>query len=361
MKILILANNDVGLYRFRAELLQALAPLYEVTVSLPDGVFVPQLKAMGCRFIDTPISRRGTNPIHEAGLLINYLRMIRRVRPDLVLTYTVKPNIYGGLACRLSGIPYIANITGLGTSIENGGLLSRLVLRLYRQGLKKARCVFFQNSRDLDFITQRHIFRGRRRLLPGSGVNLSAHAPLPYPDDKLGIRFLFIGRVMRDKGVEELFHAARETVQQHSEASFFLAGECDEDYEKELAALQKEGIVHPLGFVEDIRAHFANCHCVILPSYHEGMANVLLEAAATARPVIATRVPGCRETFDEGVSGLGCDKGDAGDLTRAVLRFLALPHQDKAAMGRAGREKMEREFSRAIVVAAYLEEISNAS
>lgn len=361
MKILILANNDVGLYRFRAELLQALAPLYEVTVSLPDGVFVPQLKAMGCRFIDTPISRRGTNPIHEAGLLINYLRMIRRVRPDLVLTYTVKPNIYGGLACRLSGIPYIANITGLGTSIENGGLLSRLVLRLYRQGLKKARCVFFQNSRDLDFITQRHIFRGRRRLLPGSGVNLSAHAPLPYPDDKLGIRFLFIGRVMRDKGVEELFHAARETVQQHPETSFFLAGECDEDYEKELAALQKEGILHPLGFVEDIRAHFANCHCVILPSYHEGMANVLLEAAATGRPVIATRVPGCRETFDEGVSGFGCETGSAEDLTRAVLRFLALPHKEKAAMGLAGREKMEREFSRAIVVDAYLEEISNAS
>jgi glycosyltransferase involved in cell wall biosynthesis len=359
VRILLLANNGVGLYRFRLELLQELLKRHEVYISLPRGPLVPELEKLGCRYVRTVLNRRGLNPLQDLFLLAAYVRMMCRLRPGLTLTYTVKPNVYGGLAARLCRVPQIANITGLGTAVENGGSLSRLVLRLHRLGLARARRVFFQNSRDMGLLVSRRVIMAPVSLIPGSGVNLAANPLAPYPDTAEGVRFLFIGRLMKDKGIEELLTAIAQVRESCGEARLLIVGEPDEGDMDRLNAMQVLGHLTFLGYRSDIHEQIAASHCVVLPSYHEGMSNVLLEAAAAGRPVIATRIPGCRETFDEGISGLGCELRDAESLRDAMLAFIRLPDEDKRAMGLAGRRKMEREFDRGIVVNAYMSEIEN--
>ena len=208
-RILVLANNDVGLYRFRKDLLAALLGAgHEVYISLPDGGFVSELVQLGCRFIDTPIERRGMNPIHDSKLFHQYRAILKEVKPDLVLTYTIKPNIYGGLACRMAHIPYAVNITGLGSAIENGGWLKKFVLALYKPALKGARVVFFENAGNRDTLAATGVVpQGRDVVLSGAGVNLEDYPYQSYPQEG-AVRFLFVGRVMREKGVDELFAAA---------------------------------------------------------------------------------------------------------------------------------------------------------
>ena len=201
MKILILANKSTGLYKFRGELLETLFSCgHEVTISVPNGDFVTEMQRMGCYFIDTEISRRGVNPITDLKLLAKYVSIIKSVKPDIVFTYTIKPNVYGGFACQCCKVPYVANVTGLGTAVENGGILQRITLALYKVGLRKAQKVFFQNRSNLDFMLQHKVVKENYALIPGSGVNLERFAPLPYPSEDDGIHFVFISRIMREKG-----------------------------------------------------------------------------------------------------------------------------------------------------------------
>lgn len=359
MKILCLSNVGSGLKIFRGELLEEfLARGDQVYAAFPEDEYRIPLEQMGCTVIDTPFERRGMNPIKDLKLLYTYWKLLAEVRPDAVLTYTVKPNVYGGLACRLKKIPYFSNVTGLGTSIQNPGPLQTISLTLYRIGLKKADCVFFQNSYNKAFMEKKGVCGRAARLLPGSGVNLSQHACYPYPQDDGHIRFLFVGRIMRDKGIEELLQCASVVHQRNSSAEFFLVGGYDEpQYMEQIQALEKAGILRYLGWRPDVQDLMKQAHCIIHPSYHEGLSNVLLEAAACGRPVIASNVPGCQETFDDGITGLGCTAKSADSLIAAVERFLALSYEQKAAMGRAGREKVEREFDRNLVVNAYMEEL----
>jgi len=359
VNILLLANNDVGLYRFRRELLEALLREHTVILALPEGRFSQEFARMGCRVEPVALDRRGTNPLRDFGLFLRYRALIRKIKPDLALTYTVKPNVYGGLACRLSRVPVIANVTGLGTAVENGGPLRLLVMGLHRLGLKKARCVFFQNRHNQETMVSSGAVRGRTRLIPGSGVNLTENALEPYPEEGAGVRFLFIGRVMRNKGVEELLSAMARVKERHPGVSLTLVGEPDEDYESRLRGLESGGHLRYLGYRRDVHAQIAAAHCLVLPTYHEGMSNVLLEAASAGRPVIASRIPGCVEAFDEGVSGFGCEPRDSDSLLAAMERLIALPHAQRAEMGRRGRLKVEREFDRSLVVGAYMEEIDS--
>jgi galacturonosyltransferase len=318
------------------------------------------LRELGCHIIDLPLERRGTNPIQDWKLLRRYRTLLKEIRPDVVLTYTVKANVYGGWACCRTKTPYLANVTGLGDAIEHPGLLRKLVLALYRLGLRRANCVFFQNASNREFFLKQGAI-GKKVptcLLPGSGVNLKVHCPEVYPHEDNELRFLFIGRVMRDKGVEELFEAIEKIIKNNIEVRFRFLGDCDAAYRDRLDALCATGKVEYLGFRNEIHSIIADSHCIVLPSYHEGTANSLLEAAATGRPVIATNVPGCRETFDDGVSGLGCEVKSADSLYEQILRFLSLSHEEREAMGKAGRRKMEKEFDRQIVIDAYLEEIN---
>jgi glycosyltransferase involved in cell wall biosynthesis len=356
-KILILANHGFGLYLFRKELISKLTVENAVYVSLPGDRYVPQLEDLGCIHIDTPVGRRGTNPVTDIMLLLRYLKLIRTVKPDLVLTYTIKPNVYGGIACRVFKVPYIATITGMGTAIDNTNIIKKVVLKLYRIGLKKAQCVFFQNKRNQRYFLERKLLSGKSRLVPGSGVNLNYHSFSEYPNANKEISFLYIGRIMKEKGIEELFAAAAEIKKSYANVCFNLVGILEEDYSQQIAALEKESVLKFYGQQDDVRIYLRNCHAVVLPSYHEGTSNVLLEAAATGRPVLASRINGCLETFEEGLSGLGFEAKNVSSLVAALFKFIELPHRLKEKMGQAGRCKMEQEYNRNIVVEAYLEEI----
>ncbi len=358
-RILILANSDGGLYSFRKKLLEELVERgYEVFIACPKGKFYENILQMGCKIVETATDRRGTNPIKDLKLLSAYKKIIKSVKPFVVLTYTIKPNIYGGLACRKTKTPYLTNITGLGTSIENPGLLQKLVLWLYKKGLKKAECVFFQNQYNLDFLTSKKIVKSRTVLLAGSGVDLEQHPYIDYPESDEEVNFISAMRVMKDKGIMELLDSAKEIKKEYPFVKFTLIGGVDEEkYKEMLEEAGKEGYLEYLGFRKDVDALISASHAMIIPSYHEGMCNSLLEAAACGRPVLATTVPGCRETFDEGVSGFGFSARSAESLTQAIKKFLELSLEDKKQMGLNGRKKMEEEFDRKKVVQTYLEEI----
>lgn len=360
MKILVLANFGMGLFNFRRELLEELINQNnEVYISLPNDEYVPKLKSLGCKFVETHLERRGTNPVKDFKLLLKYIEIIKQIKPDVVLTYTIKPNVYGGLACQFTKTPYITNITGLGTSVENEGVIQKITLMLYKVGLKKASCLFFQNETNLKFFFDQKIVTGKTRLVPGSGVNLEQHSFEEYPEDQEKNRFLFIGRMMKSKGIEELFQAAKIVKEKYPNTQFDLIGHCEEDYHKQLIELHQLGIIHYHGQQNDVHSFIKKSHATILPSYHEGTANVLLETASSGRAVLASRVPGCKETFDEEVSGLGFEVRSVDSLVETIIKFINLPYDQKRAMGIAGRQKMEYEYDRKIVINAYLNEINN--
>ena len=356
--VLILTNNTGGLHSFRFEVVKAIVDAgYLVFISVPDDdERAKYFEEIGCQMVKTRFNRRGMNPLADIILMLKYLRLIRKVKPAAVLTYTIKPNVYGGLACRLCGVPQLANVTGLGDAIENGGWLQKLTVFLYKMGIGKARKVFFQNKYNRDFCIKKSIVSGDSVLLPGSGVNLKHHSLQAYPENGI-IKFLFIARLLKDKGTEEYFAMAQHIKNKYPNTEFQILGWCEGDYQQQLDELVKNGIVNYLGPTADVRPFLANVHCTVMPSYHEGMSNVNLESAANGRPVITTDVPGCRETVDDGVTGFLVQSRNADDLIEKVERFILLPYEEKRAMGLAARKKVELEFDRQIVIDAYLDEI----
>ena len=362
--ILILSNSDSGLYDFRKEVLKALMEKgFHVLVSVPDTGYVERIKALGCEYIPTAFERRGMNPFQDMKLLLFYRRLIKTHSPAAVLTYTIKPNIYGGLAARLTGTPYLVNVTGLGTTLEHGGVLRKMIVLMYRTALKKASCVFFQNQGNRDFLVQRGCVTGKTRVIPGSGVNLKEHLPQEYPADT-PVRFVSIMRLMKDKGIEELLTAAQRIHERHPDTLFQILGAYEEEtrqlYEPRVKALEEKGAIRYYGYRDDVPEFLKECQAVVHPSYHEGMSNVLLEAAATARPVLASAVEGCLDTFEEGRSGLAFAPQDADSLEAALESFLRLPYEKRREMGLCGRRFVEERFDRNFVVAAYLEELALA-
>lgn len=359
MKILVLANFGMGLYKFRKELLEELINRNnDVYISLPNDEYVPELEALGCKFLETRLNRRGTNPITDLKLLLDYINLIKQIKPDVVLTYTIKPNVYGGIACRMTKTKYITNITGLGTAVENKGLIQKITLKLYKLGLKNASCVFFQNEKNRNFFKDKKIIENNTRLIPGSGVNLEQHGMEDYPENDEILKFLFIGRIMKDKGIEELLGAAKTVKASYPNVRFDLIGASEENYNQILEESHKLEIINYYGQQDDVHSFIKKSHATILPSYHEGTANVLLESAASGRPVLASRVPGCIETFNEGSSGLGFEVRSIDSLVKAIIQFINLPYENKKAMGISGREKMKNEFDRNIVINAYIDEIN---
>lgn len=359
MRILILSNFGMGLYKFRKELLQELIKHgHEVFVSLPNDDYVPLLENLGCEYIESNVDRRGTNPLADMKLLFSYIKIINKTKPDIVLTYTIKPNVYGGIACRITKTPYLPNITGLGTAVENKGLIQKITLYLYKIALKNPECIFFQNESNRQFFIERGIIKNKSKVIPGSGVNLDQHCYEEYPNNKGNIRLLFIGRIMKAKGIDELLKAAKEIKESQKNVEFHIVGFCEEGYLEELRELNDSGIIHYHGQQDDVHKFIKDSHATILPSYHEGTSNVLLESASTGRPILASNVTGCKETFDAGISGIGFEVKSVKALISAIQQFLDLPHDNKKQMGIAGRKKMEQEYDRKIVTNAYLEQIS---
>lgn len=359
MRILFLANNDVGLYQFRKELVEELLKEHKVMLALPYGERIDAFKEMGCSFIDTPVNRRGTNPMEDLKLMGFYKRILKETRPDMVFTYTIKPNVYGGAVCAGLGIPYVVNITGLGTAVENGGPLQKLTLTLYRYGLRKAQKVFFQNAENQDFMLRHHIIKGPYDLLPGSGVNLSRYQALDYPSEET-IHFVFIARVMREKGIDQYLEAAKFIRGKYPHACFHVCGDCEQDYAQELDELQKAGVIIYHGREKDMMPIYRAISCTVHPTFYpEGLSNVLLESCACARPIITTNRAGCREVIDDGVNGFIVKERDGKDLIEKIERFLALTWEQRKNMGLAGRKKVEKGFDRNIVIEKYVRELGH--
>lgn len=349
MKILILANNDVGLYQFRRPLIEALLAKNDVSISLPYGALVEPLKAEGCVFLDTPVDRRGINPMTDMKLLGRYRRMLRAEKPDLLLTYTIKPNIYGGLAAKKARIPYAVNITGLGTAFQKQGILRKMVVFLYKMALKKAKVVFFENAHNRQVFLDEGIIPAQKAcLLSGAGVDLSHYTPQHYPDGP--VRFLFVGRVMKEKGIGELFEAMERLHAEGERCVLDVLGLHEEDFAEKIVKGQRQGWLNYHGYQQDVRPFIKKAHCFVLPSYHEGMANTNLECAAMARPLITSDIPGCREAVTP-ESGILCKPQDAESLYWAMKTFLALPKEARESMGKASRAHMEAVFDKKKVVA----------
>ena len=359
MKILILANNDVGLYQFRRDLIDAMLHKgHQVVISLPDGPLVAPLVEKGCTFIDTPIDRRGIDPRTDLKLLRHYRRILKEERPDLVVTYTIKPNIYGGLACKKEKIPYATNITGLGTAFQKRDMLRALVVRMYKTALKEAKVVFFENSGNRQlFIDEKIVPEAKCCLLNGAGVNLEHFAYAPYPTDA-PTRFLFVGRVMKEKGISELFQAMERLHSEGERCCLDVLGGYEEDYADAMKRYEAQGWLHYHGYQTDVRPFIQKAHCFVLPSYHEGMANTNLECAATGRPLITSRIPGCQEAVTEG-SGLLCKPQDTDSLYKAMKTFLQLPPEARESMGKAGRQHMEEVFDKKKVVRATIDALED--
>lgn len=351
MKVMILANNDVGLYQFRKELIEELIKEYKVVISLPDGDFIKPLENIGCKFIDTPVDRRGINPIKDLKLFFTYQKILRQESPNLIITYTIKPNVYGSFACRILKLPYTVNITGLGTAFQKKSLLKKLVTVMYKVGLKKARVVFFENEENQQiFLNEKIIREGQACLLHGAGVNLEHFQFAEYPADVGVIRFLFIGRVMKEKGIDELLEAMSKLRVDGIKCFLDVVGGYEENYAEKMKVYEKEGWLHYHGYQEDVRPFIRNCHCFVLPSWHEGMANTNLEAAAMGRPVITSNIHGCLEAVEDGVSGYLSKRRNSKNLYKVMKRFAELSYEERKAIGVAGRKHMEEVFDRKKVV-----------
>lgn len=364
MKILILGNNVDGIYLFRRELiLHWIKKGNNVVTVLPKEGDISKIRDLGCKVIEISMERRGMNPIKDSRLLLSYFAILKKEKPDVVLTYTIKPNLYGGIAARVLKIPYFINVTGLGTAIKNGGILSQVLLKMYHFSTKKAKCVFFQNQENMDFMLQHSIGNKHHRLLPGSGVNMEEHPLVEYPSEEKELRFLAIFRIMKDKGIEEYLSLIEKMMEKNKSKTlkFALIGSYEEEtkdyYQPKINRLIHKGWLTYYGYSDRVSEIMAEYHVIIHPSYHEGMSNVLLEAASCGRPILATKIAGCKETFIEGKSGIGFLPADTKDLIRAVEELLKKTEEEKRNMGLAGRQHIEKNFDRKIIIQAYEEEI----
>lgn len=358
--VLILANHDMVVCNFRMELIERLLKDgYEVHVSAPYGIRTDELISIGVKFHPVKIERHGMNLFAELHVLKEYQKLLKSICPAVVLAYTIKPNIYGGIASRQEHIPFIANITGLGIALKSESIKRKFLLILYKAGIYQAKKVFFQNQANKNFMLKHGIITGPYGMLPGSGVNLVKHCMEEYPETSQTLVFTTAGRIMKDKGIDELLEAAAVIKKRHAGVRFCLIGFFDDDYRVIIQNAVREGLIEYAGHQKDIHLFLKNSHALIQPSHHEGMSNVILEAASTGRPVLASRIPGCMEAFEEGISGFGFRAGDSADLVRVIEKFISLSSVKKAEMGRAGRKKMEREFDRQIVVEKYMREINS--
>lgn len=358
MKVLILANYDLGLYKFRKELIEELKKRGSIIyISLPNGGLVPELKKLGCIFIDTPIDRRGINPKTDFCLLRAYQRIINDIDPDLIITYTIKPNIYGGIAARLAKKKYVENITGLGTAFEKNNIIKLMVIGLYKFALKNALVVFFENDSNRNKLTYFGCCKREKTVvLNGAGVNTDVYCYLTYPDNTI-TRFLFVGRVMKEKGINELFQAMKMLRDEKVNCFLDVVGPFEEDYKELLDKYEAEGWLKYHGFQNDVRPFISACDCFVLPSYHEGMANTILECAASGRPIVTSDIPGCREAILVEESGFLCKARDVLTLYNAMKKIVFLDKETREKMGIKAREHMKNQFSKSIVVSMTIDSI----
>ncbi len=352
MKIFVFANDSGGLYKFRYALIKTIVNRgYEVVIAAPDGSDMKQFSDLGCKIYGISPDRRGLNPIKDLLLFIKYVRAIKKERPDKIITYTIKPNIYAGIAARLLKKQYYPNITGLGTAFQNDGLLKKLTVGLYKTAMKKASCVFFENSPNKDvFVSLNIVNEEKTCVLKGAGVDLEHFAFEEYPKETGNLNFIFIGRIMKEKGIDELFYTFERIYSENKNVKLTVLGYYEEAYEEKIRSFSEKGLLDYKGNQDDVRPFIKDSHCFVLPSYHEGMANTILECGAMGRPVITSDIPGCREGVIDGQSGLLCEAKNKEDLYDKVKKFMHLTHEEKKKMGEVSHSHIKKEFDKKDVV-----------
>lgn len=365
--VALLTNNDDDVYCFRKELIDGLiADGYDMLISCPYGPKFELMNDISYIYDNPIIDRRGTNPIKDFRLLIHYLNLFRKYRPAVVLTYTAKPNVYASIAAHWMNIPVINNLTGLGSVVNESGLKQRFIMWLFKQAYRKSACMMFQNETNMQVAKKHGMIKGDYLLIPGSGVNTDRFPLQPYPDGGNGkdgamVVFNYIGRVLKDKRVDDYIEAAKRIKKAYPNTEFNILGFIEPTeihYEKDLAELQKNGTVIYRGSQKDIKPFIARAHATIHPStYGEGMSNVLLESASSGRFLITTNNPGCQETLLHDRTGYIYNGGSVEALVYAIEQFLALPNDVRRQMGIAGRELVKTYFSRKIVVDTYRDKV----
>lgn len=361
-KILIIANDFTTIYHFRMELLEHLiAEKYAVVVAIPDDERNSRISSIGCVITPIPISRFGTNPIKDFETFLAIRKVICKENPSFVFTYTAKPNIYGGIASSLKKIPYVCTVTGLGVNFAEENFISRVMLNLQRIAFKKAKKIFFQNSSNRELFNQHGIALNNGDIVAGSGVNLEKNSFVRYPANN-PVKFLTAARIRQDKGYDELFAAIRRCKINGVSAEFSIVGWYEDNSYKEIVEkMQKEYNVVFYSYISHEKIHdvMAEYDCLIQPSHHEGMSNVILEAAATGRPAIVSNIPGCKEGVDDNITGYYFTVKDIDSLYDRICRFVDLSTEERRTMGKRAREKMERQFDRKAVVSKYMDEIKS--
>lgn len=358
MKILFASATDSGILRVRSELIsELLSRGNEVVVATPKEKDYRRLEDMGCKFISVKIDGHGMNLLKDFFVYRQYKSILKSERPDMVFLFTTKANIYCGMVCRELAVPSVMNITGMGMAMGNKGLIQIIMIYLYKFACngKNMKRIFFQNDDSLEFFRKHRIgSQSIYKRIPGSGVNLEKFTVQPFPNSDT-VDFLFIARIMKQKGIDEYIEAARKVRETHPEAVFHVLGNCDDDYKAILEEENKKGTIVYHGRMSNIIDFEKISQCTIQPSYYpEGMSNVILEAAASGRPVITTDHPGCREGVDDGITGFIIPTKSASALVAAIEKMLSMTQHEKEEMGLRGREKMEKEFDRVIVTKAYL-------
>lgn len=363
--IAIVLNTSWNIFNFRLGLLTALQKEgYKIVAIAPRDEYSPKLAMMGIEYHEIRINNKGTNPLEDIKLVYDFVKLYRKIKPDVLLHYTIKPNIYGTIAAEILRIPVISNISGLGTVFLNDALSSKIAKMLYKTAMRVPQKVFFQNSDDRKlFIDMKLVDRSKTDLLPGSGIDTVKFAPVQEIAPGKTVQFLFIARLVRDKGITEYVEAARILKSRYPDTEFavlgsFYPGNPTAITEEEMRQWEAEGIIRYLGTTDDVREAIAVTHCVVLPSYREGLSRVLLEAASMAKPIVTTDTPGCRDVVEDGVNGYLCKVKNSIDLADTMEKMLNLSDTERQAMGQFGREKILLEFNENIVIQKYLDTIN---
>lgn len=372
--VALLTNNDDDVYCFRFELIEAILNAgYRMLISCPDGPKFEVMETLGLKKNETfiydnpPIDRRGTSVVNDGKLIMHYRKLFKNYNPLVVLTYTAKPNVYASLVAHRLHIPVINNVTGLGSVVNEVGIKKSLIMSLFKIAYRGSTCIMFQNSTNMKLAKKLGWVMGDYKLIPGSGVALDRYPVQEYPNGGNGVDgdpivFNYIGRILHDKGVDDYIEAAKRIKQKYPKTEFNMIGfiePSENHYEKELKELGQQNVVIYRGSQKDVKPWIKRAHAIIHPStYGEGMSNVLLENASSGRLIITTDNPGCQETVNDGISGFIYHGGDVDALVKKIETVVAkMTNNNRKKMGIEGRKKVENEFSREIVIKAYLDEI----
>lgn len=365
--IALLTNNDDDIYCFRKELIEALvAEGCDMLISCPYGEKLELMKHINYIYDNPEIDRRGTSIKKDYKLYKHYKKLFKKYKPDVVLTYTAKPNVYASVAARKLKIPYINNVTGFGSVLNKKGLMKKFIMFLFKYAYKKSSCIMFQNETNMNLAIELGMVKGEYKLIPGSGVALDRFPVQPYPEGGNGIDeekvvFNYIGRILHDKGVDDYIAAAKIIKEKYPNTEFNMIGfiePTESHYIDDLKRLEEQDIIEYRGSQKDVRPWILRSHAIIHPStYGEGMSNVLLENAASGRPIITTDNPGCRETVNDKISGFIYKGGNIDELVFKIIGFLNMNNDSRKNMGLEGRKHVEKNFSREIVILTYKNEI----